>query len=119
MPFLFLSLKCTIGCSFIERLSYYRNVFIRGSTIHVYTFIIQKLQCIHVYLYYRQTIHPSNILLRSAQLRNTDYVYGVSIYAGHDTKIMQNRDSVPLKRSHIDGTINKIVSVHVKLLMYM
>ena len=30
------------------------------------------------------------LLLRGSSLRNTDWVYGVAIYTGHDTKVMMN-----------------------------
>lgn len=29
-----------------------------------------------------------NIILRGCSLRNTEYVYGVIVFSGHDTKIM-------------------------------
>jgi len=33
-----------------------------------------------------------NILLRSATLKNIDFVYGIVIYTGKDTKIMNNNN---------------------------
>jgi len=36
------------------------------------------------------SLNVDNLLLRGSRLRNTDYVLGVAIYQGHDTKIMQN-----------------------------
>ena len=31
-----------------------------------------------------------NMLMRGSSLRNTEWVYGVAIYTGHDTKVMMN-----------------------------
>ncbi|KYN37987.1 putative phospholipid-transporting ATPase IA [Trachymyrmex septentrionalis] len=50
---------------------------------------------------------PDQILLRGAMLRNTRWVFGVVIYTGHDTKLMQNNTATaPLKRSTLDRLIN-------------
>ncbi|XP_016843759.1 probable phospholipid-transporting ATPase IA isoform X4 [Nasonia vitripennis] len=50
---------------------------------------------------------PDQLLLRGAMLRNTRWVFGVVIYTGHDTKLMQNNTSTaPLKRSTLDRLIN-------------
>lgn len=40
---------------------------------------------------------PDQILLRGATLRNTSWTFGVVIYTGHDTKLMRNSTSAPLK----------------------
>jgi phospholipid-transporting ATPase len=36
------------------------------------------------------SIGPENLLLRGSSVRNTDYVYGVVVFAGHETKVMMN-----------------------------
>jgi phospholipid-transporting ATPase len=33
---------------------------------------------------------PDQLLLRGAQLRNTPWVYGLVVFTGHETKLMQN-----------------------------
>ena len=45
---------------------------------------------------------PQQLLLRESKLRNTDFIYGVVIFTGHDTKVMQNSTAPPSKRSKIE-----------------
>ncbi|KAK6921091.1 hypothetical protein RJ641_014769, partial [Dillenia turbinata] len=52
---------------------------------------------------------PQQLLLRDSKLRNTDYIYGVVIFTGHDTKVMQNSTAPPSKRSKIERRTDKIV----------
>jgi phospholipid-transporting ATPase len=33
---------------------------------------------------------PDQLLLRGAQLRNTPWLYGIVVFTGHETKLMQN-----------------------------
>ncbi|CAF1156268.1 unnamed protein product [Adineta steineri] len=47
------------------------------------------------------------ILLRGSQLKNTVWIYGIVIYNGHDTKLMMNSSSVPLKRTNVEQVTNK------------
>ncbi|XP_072920842.1 phospholipid-transporting ATPase IA isoform X3 [Hemitrygon akajei] len=46
------------------------------------------------------------ILLRGAQLRNTQWVHGIVVYTGHDTKLMQNTTRAPLKLSNVEHITN-------------
>lgn len=52
---------------------------------------------------------PQHLLLRDSKLRNTDYIYGVVIFTGHDTKVIQNSTAPPSKRSKIERRMDKIV----------
>ena len=44
-----------------------------------------------------QSLGPDQLLLRGAMLRNTSWVFGIVVYTGHDTKLMRNSTSAPLK----------------------
>lgn len=53
------------------------------------------------------SLGPDQLLLRGAILRNTRWAFGVVIYTGHDTKLMQNNaTAAPLKRSTLDKRTN-------------
>ena len=49
------------------------------------------------------------LLLRGAQLRNTEYIYGMCVYAGVDTKIFRNLKNSKLKFSTMDSKLNKLL----------
>ncbi|GFY97169.1 ATPase E1-E2 type family protein [Actinidia rufa] len=71
-------------------------------------------------LEYDRQIYPldlSQILLRDSKLRNTTYVYGVVIFTGHDSKVMQNATKSPSKRSRIEKQMDKIIYVLFSLLV--
>ncbi|KAL8113317.1 putative phospholipid-transporting ATPase 4 [Apium graveolens] len=63
------------------------------------------------------SLDPSQILLRDSKLRNTPYVYGVVIFTGHDTKVMQNSTRSPSKRSRIERKMDKIIYILFSLLV--
>ncbi|KAH7307649.1 hypothetical protein KP509_22G070700 [Ceratopteris richardii] len=54
-------------------------------------------------------IGPQQILLRDSKLRNTQYIYGVVIFSGHETKVMQNAMDPPSKRSRIERKMDSII----------
>ena len=51
----------------------------------------------------------SNCLLRGGVLKNVNYIYGIVIYTGKDTKIMMNINKGYQKLSNIDKLLNFIV----------
>ncbi|KAI1140880.1 phospholipid-translocating P-type ATPase [Hypoxylon sp. FL0543] len=53
-----------------------------------------------------EPITIDNVLLRGCNLRNTDWVLGVVIFTGHDTKIMMNAGITPSKRARIARELN-------------
>ncbi|XP_036823272.1 phospholipid-transporting ATPase ID isoform X1 [Oncorhynchus mykiss] len=50
-----------------------------------------------------------NMLLRGCVLRNTETCYGLVIFAGPDTKLMQNSGRTKFKRTSIDRLMNTLV----------
>ncbi|XP_057455150.1 probable phospholipid-transporting ATPase 4 isoform X2 [Lotus japonicus] len=54
-------------------------------------------------------LDPSQVLLRDSKLRNTDYIYGVVIFTGHDSKVMQNATRSPSKRSTVEKKMDYII----------
>ncbi|CAI9280976.1 unnamed protein product [Lactuca saligna] len=69
---------------------------------------------------YDRQIYPldtTQILLRDSKLRNTSHVYGVVIFSGHDSKVMQNATKSPSKRSTIEKQMDKIIYVLFTLLV--
>lgn len=62
-------------------------------------------------------LSPRQILLRDSKLRNTEFIYGVVIFTGHDTKVMQNAVDPPSKRSKIERRMDKIVYLLFSMLV--
>ncbi|CAH9056008.1 unnamed protein product [Cuscuta epithymum] len=69
--------------------------------------------------YERQTypLDPTQILLRDSKLRNTAFIYGVVIFTGFDSKVMQNSTKSPSKRSRIEEQMDKIIYILFTLLL--
>jgi phospholipid-transporting ATPase len=71
--------------------------------------------CNEYHSFRAQPLGPERILLRGAMLRNTNWIFGVAIYTGHETKLMQNSTKAPLKRS----TVDKITNTQVLMLFFL
>ena len=66
-----------------------------------------------------EPISINNLLLRGCNLRNTDWVLGVVVFTGFDTKIMMNSGITPSKRSRIARELNWNVIYNFILLFLM
>ncbi|XP_039527793.1 probable phospholipid-transporting ATPase VD isoform X3 [Pimephales promelas] len=67
----------------------------------------------------RVGLHSENLLLRSCTVRNTETVIGIVVYAGHETKAMQNNSGPRYKRSKLERRLNMDVLWSVALLLLM
>ena len=65
------------------------------------------------------SLNADNLLLRGCSVRNTDFVYGVVVYQGHDTKVMMNSASARYKLSQLEKktTMSIIIIFCFQLLM--
>ena len=82
---------------------------------HFYIEVIQPNKNIYdiegtaFYDHIKNHINIKNVLLRGARLKNVDYVYGIVIYNGHDTKLLQNIEHSSTKLSNMDIKLNYII----------
>jgi magnesium-transporting ATPase (P-type) len=53
----------------------------------------------------------SNILLRGCSLKINQFVIGVALYTGHETKVMLNSSHAKAKRSGLEDMMNKYFKV--------
>lgn len=57
----------------------------------------------------KEPLSMKQLLLRGCSLQNTEFVFGVVIYTGHDTKIMLNSKKAASKSSNVLKKMNKIL----------
>ena len=57
----------------------------------------------------KQPLSQKHLLLRGCSLQNTDFINGIVIYTGHESKIMLNSKSAPSKSSNVLRKMNKIL----------
>jgi phospholipid-translocating ATPase len=66
-----------------------------------------------------EPISINNLLLRGCNLRNTEWILGVVVFTGFDTKIMMNAGITPSKRSRIARELNWSVIYNFIILFLM
>lgn len=54
-------------------------------------------------------VGPDQLLLRGAQLRNAPWVFGLVVFTGRDTKLLQNATKTPVKRTRVDKQVNALI----------
>ncbi|TFK89441.1 phospholipid-translocating P-type ATPase [Polyporus arcularius HHB13444] len=68
----------------------------------------------------RKTAVDTNmVLLRGTVLRNTQWVIGVVLFTGEDTKIVLNSGATPSKRSRVERQMNPQVFINLLILAVM
>ncbi|KAE8991818.1 Phospholipid-transporting ATPase 3 [Phytophthora rubi] len=64
----------------------------------------------------KEVITTNAIVLRGSTLRNTEYIYGLVVNTGPDTKIMMASSSEPMKWSNMERRLNKQI-LYICMLM--
>ncbi|KAL1506324.1 hypothetical protein ABEB36_005712 [Hypothenemus hampei] len=81
-----------------------------------------------IYRFHGSIVHPSgkrvpvgtdNLLLRECLLKNTDFVEGIVVYAGHETKALLNNGGPRYKRSSLEKQMNQDVIWCVLILIFL
>ncbi|KAJ0411751.1 hypothetical protein ATCC90586_006710 [Pythium insidiosum] len=54
-------------------------------------------------------IGPTNIILRGCSIRGCSYIYGLVIFTGPETKLMQNARATPSKQSSVYRMVNRCI----------
>lgn len=67
----------------------------------------------------RVPVSTDNLLLRESRLKNTDFIEGLVVYAGHETKAMLNNSGPRYKRSQLEQQMNIDVIWCVLILIVM
>ncbi|GAU88520.1 hypothetical protein RvY_01206 [Ramazzottius varieornatus] len=65
---------------------------------------------------------PEQLLLRGSRLKNTEWVFGIVIFTGHDSKLMRNSKQsaiIRLKRSQLDEFANRQIVMMFALLVIL
>uniref|UniRef100_A0A7E4UMR6 Phospholipid-transporting ATPase n=1 Tax=Panagrellus redivivus TaxID=6233 RepID=A0A7E4UMR6_PANRE len=67
--------------------------------------------------FFSYALSNGHLIPRGSKLKNTDWIYGVVVYAGKQTKLMLNNTRTPTKRSFIDNMVNYIMTMQFGLLL--
>ncbi|KAF8795476.1 phospholipid-transporting ATPase VB-like isoform X2 [Argiope bruennichi] len=64
-------------------------------------------------------ICKENLLLKDCVLKNADFIEGIVVYAGHETKAMLNNDGPRYKRSKLEKLMNRDVIFCIVMLILL
>ena len=66
-----------------------------------------------------KVLSKEHLLYRGASLKNTEWMYGVVVYTGKDTKLVMNSKKAKLKRSNVEKKLNLYIFAVFVLLFVM
>ncbi|GMM32372.1 aminophospholipid-translocating P4-type ATPase [Martiniozyma asiatica (nom. inval.)] len=64
-------------------------------------------------------LSPDQLLLRGASLRNTNWIQGIVIFTGHETKLMRNATATPIKKTDVERIINLQIIALFGILIFL
>lgn len=64
-------------------------------------------------------LSPDQLLLRGATLRNTQWIHGVVVFTGHETKLMRNATAAPIKSTDVERIINLQIIALFSILIFL
>ncbi|KZV71607.1 phospholipid-translocating ATPase [Peniophora sp. CONT] len=67
----------------------------------------------------RYAVDLNQVLLRGTIIRNTEWVIGVVMYTGYDTKLVLNAGGTPSKRGRVERQMDPMVAANLGLLAVM
>ncbi|XP_055380477.1 probable phospholipid-transporting ATPase IM [Condylostylus longicornis] len=103
------SKQCLPQTAEMGRLNGFFNSFDGEITCEQPNNLLNQFEGILIWNKQQLPLDNENILLRGCVLRNTEWCYGVVIFAGRDTKLMQNSGKTLFKRTNIDRYLNNII----------
>lgn len=65
------------------------------------------------------SLATDQLLLRGSSLRNTEYIYGLVVFTGHETKIMKNSVGARAKFSRLEKATNIYILLIVVIQLIM
>ncbi|ETW00410.1 hypothetical protein H310_07047 [Aphanomyces invadans] len=54
-------------------------------------------------------IGPTNVILRGCSIRSCSYIFGIVLFAGKESKLMQNARATPSKQSNVYKMVNRCI----------
>ncbi|KAK4472070.1 hypothetical protein MN116_005442 [Schistosoma mekongi] len=64
-------------------------------------------------------LNPTQLILRGASLKNTKWIFGLSVYTGRESKVMLNSTAAPLKRSSVERQTNTYILFLFGVLLFL
>jgi magnesium-transporting ATPase (P-type) len=53
------------------------------------------------------SVDTKQLLLQGTVLRNTDFIYGLAVYTGNETKLGMNKHKPPIKLTQLDARVDR------------
>jgi magnesium-transporting ATPase (P-type) len=72
---------------------------------------IYKFEGTYWHQNFKASLGLDNFLHRGSSLRNTEWIIGATVYAGHDTKVLKNSLKTHSKQSKVEKYTNRLIVI--------